>query len=179
MTCSVLVAPGSRASVFLRYLRLQYCSNFVNFPSVKFCRLSFPKSLEWLPSPPNRFLIFCAWRASWLRIVAASGVNFSKSVAAGTEFCFSSESLASISSQSARSVSSCDRISTLIAIAPNFSFFPEPMQFFPSSQEVLHGSKSARSVLSCVRSSTNSCLSEAFSVLELPKSVCNPIFRVA
>jgi hypothetical protein len=26
---------------------------------------------------------------SWLRIVAASGVNFSESVAAGAEFCFS------------------------------------------------------------------------------------------
>ena len=74
---------------------------------------------------------------SWLRIVAASGVNFSKSVAAGAKFCFFSESFASISSRSARSVSSCDH------------------------------------------SSTNSCLSKASSVLELLKSVCNPIFRVA
>ena len=48
---------------------------------------------------------------SWLRIVAASGVNFSESVAAGAEFCFSSKSSASISSRSARSVSSCDRSS--------------------------------------------------------------------
>jgi hypothetical protein len=29
------------------------------------------------------------WRASWLRIVAASGVNFSETVGAGAEFCFS------------------------------------------------------------------------------------------
>jgi hypothetical protein len=74
---------------------------------------------------------------SWLRMVAASGANFSKSVAAGEEFFFSSESFAPIFFRSVRSVSSCDQ------------------------------------------SSTNSCLSEAFSVLELPKPVCNPIFRVA
>jgi hypothetical protein len=73
---------------------------------------------------------------SWLRIVAASGVNFLESVAAGAGFFFSEDRFASISSGSARSVSSCDR------------------------------------------SSTNSCLSEA-SVLELSKSVCNPIFKVA
>ncbi len=36
---------------------------------------------------------------SWLRIVAASGINFSKTVAVGAEFCFSSESSASISSR--------------------------------------------------------------------------------
>jgi hypothetical protein len=52
------------------------------------------------------------------------------------------------------------------------------MQFSLLSQKVLYRSRSARSVSSCDRSSTNSCLSEA-SVLELPKSVCNPIFRVA
>ena len=33
--------------------------------------------------------IFCAWRASWLRIVAALGANFSESVAVRAEFCFS------------------------------------------------------------------------------------------
>jgi hypothetical protein len=32
-------------------------------------------------------------RASWLRIVAASGINFSKSVAAGAKFCFSGREL--------------------------------------------------------------------------------------
>jgi hypothetical protein len=37
-------------------------------------------------------------------MVAALGVNFSPSLAAGAEFCFSSESFASIFSQSARSV---------------------------------------------------------------------------
>jgi hypothetical protein len=31
---------------------------------------------------------FLRLAASWLRIVAASGVNFSESVAAGAEFCF-------------------------------------------------------------------------------------------
>jgi hypothetical protein len=72
----------------------------------------------------------------WLRSVAASGANFSESVAVRAEFFFSSEVPPPILSREARSVSSCDR------------------------------------------SSTNSCLSEA-SVLELPKSVCNPIFRVA
>jgi hypothetical protein len=66
---------------------------------------------SWLPSPPGGFLIFCVWRASWLRIVAASGINFSGTVAAGAEFCFSSKSSASVSSRSARSVSSCDRTS--------------------------------------------------------------------
>jgi hypothetical protein len=35
-------------------------------------------------------------------IVAASGVNFLETVAAGAEFCFSSESSASISERSAR-----------------------------------------------------------------------------
>jgi hypothetical protein len=53
---------------------------------------------------------------SWLRMVAVSNVDFSESVAAGAEFCFSSESSASICLRSARSVSSCDQTSTLIAI---------------------------------------------------------------
>jgi hypothetical protein len=115
---------------------------------------------------------------SWLRIVAVSGSNFSESVAAGAEFFFSSESCAPIFFREARSVSSWDQTSTPIAIGANFSFFPEPMQFFLLSQKVLHRSRSAHSVSSCDRSSTNSCLREA-SVLKLPKSVCNPIFRVA
>ena len=72
-----------------------------------------------------------------MRIVVTSDVNFSENVAAGAEFCFSSQSSASISSRSAGSVLSWDG------------------------------------------SLTNSCLNEAFAVLELPKSVCNPIFRVA
>ena len=46
---------------------------------------------------------------SLLRIVAASGVNLPESVATGTEFCFFSESWASISSRSARYVSICSR----------------------------------------------------------------------
>jgi len=43
---------------------------------------------------------------SWLRIVAASGVNFSETVAARTKFCFSSESSTSIFWWSSRSLSS-------------------------------------------------------------------------
>jgi hypothetical protein len=58
---------------------------------------------------------------SWLRIVAASGVNFLGSVAAGAEFCFSSESSASISSRSARSVSNCDRNSCTSCLSDSFS----------------------------------------------------------
>ena len=50
--------------------------------------------------------------------------------------------------------------------------------FFSEDRFASISSGSTRSVSSCDRSSTNSCLSEA-SVLELPKSVCNPIFRVA
>src|SRR4028119_1842817 len=75
--------------------------------AVKFCCLSFAKFLEWLPSPPSQFLIFCAWRASWLRIVATSGVNFSETVAAGAKFVLASESSASIFSREARSISNC------------------------------------------------------------------------
>jgi len=33
--------------------------------AIKSCRLSFPKFLEWLPSPPGRFLIFCAWLSTY------------------------------------------------------------------------------------------------------------------
>src|SRR4028118_643178 len=60
---------------------------------------------------------------SWLRIVAASAVNFSKSLAAGAEFCFSWESCASIFSRSARSVSSCDRSCATSACELPESFF--------------------------------------------------------
>jgi hypothetical protein len=74
---------------------------------------------------------------SWLRIVAASDVDFLESLAVEAKFCFSSQSSALISFRSARSVLSWDG------------------------------------------SLTNSCLSETFAVLELPKSVCNRIFRVA
>jgi hypothetical protein len=45
--------------------------------------------LKLLLSQPSQFLIFCAWRASWLRIVAGSGVNFSETVATEAKFCFS------------------------------------------------------------------------------------------
>jgi hypothetical protein len=54
--------------------------------AVKFCRLSFVKSPKRVPDLPSQLLIFCTWRASWLRIVAASGVNFLESVAAGAGF---------------------------------------------------------------------------------------------
>ena len=29
--------------------------------AIKFCRLSFPKFLEWLPNRPGQFLTFYAW----------------------------------------------------------------------------------------------------------------------
>jgi hypothetical protein len=63
---------------------------------------------------------------SWLRVVAASGANFSESVAAGAEFCLSSESFASISSRSARSVSSCDQTSTNSCSSDSFSLAQLP-----------------------------------------------------
>jgi hypothetical protein len=46
-------------------------------------------------------------------MVVASGVDFSKSVVAGEEFCFSEDRCASICLPEARSVSSCDQNSTL------------------------------------------------------------------
>jgi hypothetical protein len=64
---------------------------------VKFYRLSFPKSLKWLPSLPSRFLTSYVWRARWLKIIAASGGIFSESVAVGAEFCFREDRSTSIS----------------------------------------------------------------------------------
>jgi hypothetical protein len=58
---------------------------------------------------------------SWLRIVAASDVNFSESVAAGAEFFFSSEVSPPILSREARSVSSCDRNSCTSCLSDSFS----------------------------------------------------------
>ena len=136
MTCSVFPAPGSRAAAFLSYLRLQHFRSLsrdgCKFLSPQLCKISKMSSR----SAKSAFE-FLRLTRSWLRIVAASDVNFWESVAAGAKFSFSSESFAPILSRSVCSVSSCDR------------------------------------------SSTNSCLSEAFSVRELPNSVCNPIFRVA
>ena len=64
-------------------------------------------------------------------MVAASGVNFSESVATGEEFFFSENRFAPIFFQSARSVSSCDQNSTPIAIGANFSFFSRADAIFP------------------------------------------------
>ena len=69
---------------------------------------------------------FLRWVRSWLRSVAASGVNFSETVAAGAEFCFSSESSASISSREVRSVSSCDRYSCTSCLSDSFSLSELP-----------------------------------------------------
>jgi hypothetical protein len=55
-----------------QFLTIAGFQQIVNFSSVNFCRLSFPKSLRSLSSSPGQFLIFCVWWASWLRIVAAS-----------------------------------------------------------------------------------------------------------
>jgi hypothetical protein len=63
---------------------------------------------------------------SWLRIVAASGINFSETVAAGAKFCFSSESFASVSSQLAHSISSCDHSSTNFCLSNSFSLAELP-----------------------------------------------------
>jgi len=86
---------------------------------------------------------------SWLRSVAASGANFSESVAAGAKFCFSSESSASISSRSARSVSSCDRSCTnsWLSFSLSVSEFPNSLcnRWFSE------------------RTASNSCLSESTS----------------
>jgi hypothetical protein len=92
-------------------------------------------------------LIFCAWRASWLRIVAASGVNFLESVAVGAGFFlarivspqfppdrraqFQVAIEAPHRSLTARSVSSCDQTSTPIAHGANFSFFSRADAIFP------------------------------------------------
>ena len=59
-------------------------------------------------------------------MVAASGVNFSESVAAGAEFCFSSENSAYISSRSACSVSSCDHSSCTSCLKNSFSLSELP-----------------------------------------------------
>jgi len=76
-------------------------------------------------------------------MVAASGVDFSKRVAAGEEFCFSEDRCASIFLRSARSVSNCDRTSTPIAHGANFSFFSRADAIFPfnpdKSTPIAHG----------------------------------------
>jgi hypothetical protein len=43
------------------YLRIAIFQAFCQVMAVKFCRLSFPKSLRWLASPPDRFLTFYVW----------------------------------------------------------------------------------------------------------------------
>ena len=58
--------------------------------------------------------------------MAASGVNFSESVAAVAEICFNSENFVSISSRSARSVSSCDRNSCTSCLSDSFSLSELP-----------------------------------------------------
>ena len=166
----------SRAAAFLSYLRLQHFRSLsrvvCKFLSPQLCKISKKSS-----SSAKSAFDFLRLAGELAEIVAASGVNFLETVAAGAEFCFSSESSASISERSARQFQ-------VVIETPHRSrsalifYFSEPMQFSLLSQKVLYRSRSARSVSSCDRSSTNSCLSEAL-VLELPKSVCNPIFRVA
>src|SRR4028119_737589 len=75
-------------------------------------------------------------------MVVASGANFSESVAARAEFFFSSE--LSPQSSPARRAQSQVAIKSLhrSRSALIFHFFPEPMQFFPLSQIVLHRSRS-------------------------------------
>jgi hypothetical protein len=56
-------------------------------------------------SAKSVFDFFLCLARNGLRIVAASGVDLLENLAAGAEFCFGSESSASISSRSAHSVS--------------------------------------------------------------------------
>src|SRR4028118_1042021 len=134
VTCSVLSAPFSRASIFLNYPRSQIPSDLAR-DSCKVLSPQLSKISRMASKSARSIFDFLRLAGELAENCGHVGVNFSEAVAAGAEFCVSSKSSASVSSRSALSVSSGDR------------------------------------------SSTNCCLSEAFSVLKLPKSVCNPIFQ--
>jgi len=110
VTWLALAVLVSRASVFL----ITYICSIAAILSRNSCKVLSPQlsKISKMASKSARSVFdFLRLARSWLSIVAASAVNFSESLAAGTEFCFSSESSALISSRSACSVSSCDRSS--------------------------------------------------------------------
>jgi hypothetical protein len=114
----VLLTLVSRASVFL----VTYDCSIADILSRYGCKFLSPqlsKISKMVSKSVKSVFDFLRLARSWLRIVAASGVNFSESVTAGAEICFNSENSVSISSRSARSVSSCDRSS----LSSSLSFF--------------------------------------------------------
>jgi len=122
LVCPALV---SRASVFL----ITYDCSIRAILSRNGCKVLSPqlsKISKMACKSARSVFDFLRLARSWLRIVAASAVNFLESVAAGAEFCFSLESSASISSRSARSVSSCDRNSCTSCLSDSFSLSELP-----------------------------------------------------
>ena len=98
MTWLALAVLVSRASVFL----ITYNCNISGILSSHGCKFLSPqlsKISKMACKSARSVFDFLRLARSWLRIVAASGVNFSESVAAGAEFCFSSESSPSSSSR--------------------------------------------------------------------------------
>ena len=81
VTCSVLIAPGSRAAAFLSYLRLQHFRSLsrdgCKFLSPQLCKIS-----KMVSKSAKSVFDFLRLARSWLRIVAASGVNFWECAAA-------------------------------------------------------------------------------------------------
>jgi hypothetical protein len=99
----VLPAPGSRACIFLSFLPSQLPKQLSSF----FCKLFSPqlfKISQMISSSSKSVFDFLDLAQSWLKILAALGVNFSKSLTAGAEFSFSSESFASIFFRSGHSI---------------------------------------------------------------------------
>src|SRR4028118_386184 len=77
--------PGSRAAVFLNYLRLQYAATLSRYCCKIFSPQLFKISKMASKSAKSVF-DFLRLVRSWLRIVAASGVNLPESVATGAGF---------------------------------------------------------------------------------------------
>ena len=66
---------------------------------------------SWLPSLPGGFLIFCVWLGAGWELLPRRVLTFRELWRPEQNFALAGESSASISSRSARSVSSCDRTS--------------------------------------------------------------------
>jgi hypothetical protein len=122
-------------------------------------------------------LIFCAWRASWLRLWPCRVLIFWKLWRHKQNFVLALKVLPQFPSVRRASFKSWSKLHTDRDRRWFFIFFRADaiFSFKPESSTLI-----VIGVLSLeLRSQFHQFLFSEASVLELPKSVCNPIFRVA